>query len=50
MRGVYCSLIIAHLLALDKDEVFYSKLTEGVDNFIEQCQSYQGGFSCEPFG
>ena len=50
MRGVYCALVICHLLALDSDSEFYTQLTDGIVDFISSCQSYQGGFSCEPLG
>ena len=44
-RGVYCALSIASLLNIMSDE-----LTEGVVEYLQQCQTYEGGFGATPFG
>lgn len=47
MRGVYCSLVVADILnILDGNEEF----TRGMGDFIANCQTYEGGISCVPFG
>lgn len=44
--GIYCLLVVAHLLDLITPE-----LLEGTAAFIASCQTYEGGFSCasQPF-
>ena len=40
-RGIYCLLVVAHLLNLLTPE-----LLDGIPGFIASCQTYEGGFSC----
>ena len=47
IRGVYCSLVSADILGLLGDN---HDLTDGVGSFLLSCQTYEGGFSCSPFG
>ena len=47
IRGVYCSLVSADILGLLADN---KDLTDGVGQFLLSCQTYEGGFSCSPFG
>jgi protein farnesyltransferase subunit beta len=42
-RGTYTIICIARLL-----NILTSQLTEGVDDFILSCQTYEGGFGGEP--
>lgn len=42
-RGVYCALSVASLLNIMTDE-----LTEGVVEYLQQCQTYEGGFGATP--
>ncbi|KAG0670590.1 CAAX farnesyltransferase (FTase) subunit beta [Maudiozyma exigua] len=44
-RGVYCALSIASLLNIMSDE-----LTEGVVEYLQQCQTYEGGFGATRLG
>jgi protein farnesyltransferase subunit beta len=47
IRGCYCSLVVADILnILDDNEDF----TRGIGDFIQSCQTYEGGISCAPFG
>ncbi|KAL4064662.1 terpenoid cyclases/protein prenyltransferase alpha-alpha toroid [Scleroderma yunnanense] len=41
VRGIYCLLVVAHLLDLLTPE-----LLDGTPAFIASCQTYEGGFSC----
>ena len=45
MRGIYCCLVIADILGLLDEE-----LRDGVAEFIQSCQTFEGGLSCVPFG
>lgn len=45
IRGVYCSLVCADILGLVDDDFM-----QGVGDFLINCQTYEGGFSCSPFG
>ena len=45
IRGVYCSLVTADVLGLICPE-----FTDNVGNFLLSCQTYEGGFSCSPYG
>lgn len=47
IRGVYCSLVCADILGLLPDN---AELTNNVGEFLIGCQTYEGGFSCSPFG
>ena len=47
IRGVYCSLVCADILGLLKDN---EEFTKDVGKFLISCQTYEGGFSCSPFG
>ena len=47
IRGVYCSLVSADILGLLQDN---AELTDNVGEFLLSCQTYEGGFSCSPFG
>ncbi|RCK58810.1 Protein farnesyltransferase subunit beta [Candida viswanathii] len=42
-RSTYCVLVIARLLNIATDE-----LLEGVEDWIDMCQTYEGGFSNVP--
>ena len=42
-RSTYCVLIIANLLNIATEE-----LLEGVEDWIDMCQTYEGGFSNVP--
>jgi protein farnesyltransferase subunit beta len=47
IRGVYCSLVCADICGfLEANEEY----TKGVGDFLLSCQTYEGGFSCAPFG
>lgn len=47
IRGVYCSLVCADILGILEGN---NELTDGVGDFLLGCQTYEGGFSCSPFG
>ena len=47
IRGVYCSLVCADILGILEDN---KEFTDGVGDFLLGCQTYEGGFSCSPFG
>lgn len=47
IRGVYCSLAAADILGLVKEN---PALTDNVGDFLLGCQTYEGGFSCSPYG
>lgn len=47
IRGVYCSLVCADILGLLQDN---PELTDNVSEFLLGCQTYEGGFSCSPYG
>lgn len=47
IRGVYCSLVVADILDLLKDNTDF---TNGIGDFLLGCQTYEGGFCCSPFG
>ena len=47
IRGVYCSLVCADILGLLPNN---SEFTDGVGDFLIGCQTYEGGFSCAPYG
>jgi len=47
IRGVYCSLVCADIVGILEDNC---ELTDGVGDFLIGCQTYEGGFSCSPFG
>lgn len=47
IRGVYCSLVCADILCILDD---HKELTDRVGDFLLGCQTYEGGFSCSPFG
>ncbi|KAF8268712.1 terpenoid cyclases/Protein prenyltransferase [Lactarius quietus] len=40
VRGIYCLLVVAHLL-----DIVTPELVEGTAAFIASCQTYEGGFS-----
>eukprot|EP01059_Diplonema_ambulator_P012181 TRINITY_DN22409_c0_g1_i1.p1 TRINITY_DN22409_c0_g1~~TRINITY_DN22409_c0_g1_i1.p1 ORF type:complete len:527 (+),score=49.88 TRINITY_DN22409_c0_g1_i1:37-1617(+) len=44
VRGCYCMMLPAVLLGIDTHE-----LRENMPEFIVSCQSYEGGFGCQPF-
>ena len=44
VRGSYCCLISAMLV-----NMITPKLLEGVEDFLIQCQTYEGGFGCQPY-
>lgn len=47
MRGFYCALVAADICNLiDGNE----ELTRGMADFIANCQTYEGGIACTPFG
>ena len=59
IRATYCALSVATLLNLDiqqpvqKDSPLKStkiKSSEKLLDFIKKCQTYEGGFSCQPLG
>jgi protein farnesyltransferase subunit beta len=45
VRGVYCAITVAKLCNL---EVFDPDLFEGSAEWIQQCQTYEGGFGATP--
>jgi protein farnesyltransferase subunit beta len=47
IRGVYCSLVCSDILGILKD---CNELKDGVGKFLIQCQTYEGGFCCSPYG
>jgi len=47
LRATYCALVVADILNLLKIE---PKLSEGIPEFIQKCQTYEGGISCIPYG
>lgn len=47
MRSTYCSLVVADILNLIKDN---PKLIENVGDYIASCQTYEGGIACVPYG
>lgn len=47
IRGVYCSLVVSDILGLLPDNQL---LIGGCGDFLLSCQTYEGGFSCSPFG
>lgn len=47
IRGVYCSLVSADILGLLENNEL---LTDGIGEFLLKCQTYEGGFSCSPYG
>jgi len=47
IRGVYCSLVSADICGLLHDNEEYTK---GITDFLLSCQTYEGGFSCSPYG
>lgn len=47
IRGVYCALVAADICGLLEEN---PELTEGVGDFLLNCQTYEGGFCCSPFG
>lgn len=47
IRGCYCSLVVADILNILDDN---HEFTNGIGDFIQSCQNYEGGISCAPFG
>lgn len=47
MRGVYCGLVVADILNLIEGNL---EFTQGMGDFIQSCQTYEGGITCAPFG
>ena len=46
LRATYCSLVVADVLNLLSEPA----LRAGIGDFIAQCQTYEGGIACVPFG
>ena len=47
IRGVYCSLVCADILCLLENN---QELTGGIGEFLLNCQTFEGGFCCSPYG
>lgn len=47
MRGFYCALVTADICNLIEGN---EELTRGMADFIANCQTYEGGIACTPFG
>ena len=47
IRGVYCSLVCSDILGLLPH---HKEFSDGITDFLLGCQTYEGGFSCAPYG
>ena len=46
LRAIYCALIVGDILGLNEEP----EIREGIAEYIEECQTYEGGLACIPFG